>query len=119
MYSVKNEEIEINGKAHRFDYPIRKVDEKDGYYYVLIGVPASLQNRVFNNIYCLDCEANLVWQSQNLDEVSYPPNVDIKPEAYVGMVLKESYIKGVTFFAHTYYIDYATGKTKFAYVGRW
>ena len=119
MYLINKKHIIINGNKFTFDYPIQNVIQKNNHYYVLTQIPAALQDKVYNNIYCLDDKANLVWQSQNLDVLTYPNESHIQSEAYVGMVSKESFLRGVTFHAHTYEIDYDTGKTQFVCVGRW
>lgn len=60
MYQYEKKHIEINNKSYDFEFDIRAVVQYKEKYIVLLGIP--FNRTEFNNIYCLDAQANLIWQ---------------------------------------------------------
>ncbi len=82
MYKYKENCIEINGKQREFKYNIGKVEQYKNMYMVLVEVPYDKND--INNIYCLDEQANIVWQSEDLNKL-YPTLLNL-PYEYMDIV---------------------------------
>lgn len=96
--------IQINGFKHEFRYGIRTVIKYQGKYIVLLGIP--FNSSEINNIYCLDEQANVVWQSEDL-AVIYPQSKNLP---YEQMGIKDFSIYASDFYGRNYKINVNTGK---------
>lgn len=96
--------IQINGIRHEFIYDIRTVEKYRGKYIVLLSIPFNSQE--INNIYCLDHQAKLVWQSEDLS-IIYPK---LKNLPYEQMGIKDGAIFASDFYGRNYKINVESGK---------
>lgn len=65
------------------------------------------KNRIeINNIYCLDAQANLVWQSEDLS-ILYP---ELKNLPYEQMGIKDDAVFASDFYGRSYKINVNSGK---------
>lgn len=104
MYQYDNRHIEINNNGFDFEYDIRSVIQYKGKHIVLLGIPFNKDN--INNIYCLDEQANLVWQSEDLKKL-YP---ELKNLPYEQMGIKDDIIFASDFYGRNYKINVGDGK---------
>ncbi len=68
MHYEKNH-IQINQNSFYFDYNIRTVISYKKTYIILLDIPFNLTQ--INNLFCIDSNANLVWQVEDLNK-RYP-----------------------------------------------
>ncbi len=104
MYQYKENYIEINGNRREFKYNIGKVEQYKNTYMVLVGEP--FDKTELNNVYCLDEQANVVWQSEDLGKL-YPT---IKNLPYIRMAIVDDVIYACDFMGRNYLINVETGK---------
>lgn len=104
MYQYNKKRIMINNIGYDFKYDIRTVVQYKGKYIVLLGIPFSSEE--INNIYCLDAQANLVWQSEDLSHL-YP---ELKNLPYEQMGIKDDSIFASDFYGRNYKINLDNGK---------
>lgn len=104
MYQYDKKHIEINNYSFEFKYDIRTVIQYKERYIVLLGIPFNSEE--INNIYCLDAQANLIWQSENLD-ILYPT---LKNLPYEQMGIKDDIIFASDFYGRNYRINVDSGK---------
>ena len=104
MYQYKNNYIEINGKRKEFKYKIGKVEQYKNTYVVLVEVPFDKDD--INNIYCLDEQANIVWQVEDLDKI-YSTSMNMP---YEQMGIMDDCIYACDFMGWNYCINVETGK---------
>ena len=71
----------------------------------MIGIP--FNRTEINNIYCLDAQAKLVWQSEGLS-VLYPELKNLLP--YEQMGIKDDIIFASDFYGRNYKINVNNGK---------
>lgn len=107
MYKYENNCIEINNKIYEFKFDIRTVLEYKCNYIVLISIPFNISE--INNIYCLDSQAKMVWQVEDLT-LAYPDLKNILP--YEQMGIKEDYIYASDFYGRCYKININNGKVE-------
>ena len=105
MYQYDKKHIEINNNGYDFKYDIRTVVQYKEYFIVLLGIPFNIAE--INNIYCLDAQANLVWQSEDLT-VLYPELKNVLP--YEQMGIKDDAIFASDFYGRNYKINANNGK---------
>jgi uncharacterized protein Usg len=72
---------------------------------VLLAIP--FNKTEINNIYCLDAQAKLVWQSEDLS-VRYPELKNLLP--YEQMGIKDDIIFASDFYGRNYQINVNNGK---------
>ncbi len=104
MYNYDLSDIHINGNNHHFDHNIREVIKYKDTYIVLLEIPFSSDE--INNIFCLDENANIKWQSEDLSK-KYPKRRNL---SYEGMELEENIIYANDFLGRDYCIDAENGK---------
>lgn len=104
MYQYDKKHIEINNISYDFEYDIRTVVQHKEKYIVLLEIPFNSEE--INNIYCLDAQANLVWQSEDLYNL-YP---ELKNLPYEQMGIKEDSIFASDFYGRNYKINIENGK---------
>ena len=104
MYQYNKEHIEINNIGYDFKYCIRTVIQYKGKYIILLGIPFSCE--AINNIYCLDAQANLIWQSEDLSSL-YP---ELKNLPYEQMSIKDNAIYASDFYGRNYKINVDNGR---------
>lgn len=105
MYQYKEKYIEINGNRFDFEYEIRTVAQYKENVIVLLGIPFNVTE--INNIYCLDAQANLIWQSEDL-AIYYSKIKNLLP--YEQMSIKEDIILASDFYERKYKINVNSGK---------
>lgn len=106
MYEYDKKCIKINNNTFRFEYDIRNVIQYKGNFIVLLGIPFNREE--INNIYCLDNQANLLWQSEDLD-ILYPKKKNLP---YEQMGIKEDAVFASDFYGRNYKINVQTGKVE-------
>ena len=84
MYQYVKKHIEINNKSYDFEFDIRSVIQYKEYYIVLLGIP--FNKAEINNIYCLDAQAKLLWQSEDL-AIVHPKLKNLLPYEQIGIKL--------------------------------
>lgn len=104
MYKYNGKSIVINGNNYEFKYDIRTVEKCKGKYIVLLSIPFNCKE--INNIYCLDAQANLLWQSEDLSSI-YPQIVNL-PYERIGVIDENIYASD--FYGRSYKINLDTGK---------
>mgnify|MGYP003299985060 FL=1 len=105
MYQYKDNQIEINNTKFKFKFDIRDVIQYENKYIILLAIP--FNQIVINNIYCLDEDAKMVWQSEDLS-VLYPNMKNILP--YEQMGIKDNFIFASDFVGRNYKINVNDGK---------
>ena len=105
MYQYEKNHIKINNNGYDFEFDIRAVIQYKENYIVLLAVP--FNKTALNNIYCLDGQARLVWQSEDLS-VRYPKIENLLP--YEQMGLKDDVIFASDFYGRNYKINANNGK---------
>lgn len=105
MYQYEKNHIEINNNSYDFEFDIHAVIEYKGNYIVLLAIP--FNKTEINNIYCLDDQAKLVWQSEDLS-VRYPELKNLLP--YEQMGIKDDIIFTTDFYGRNYQINVNNGK---------
>lgn len=104
MYKYDKKHIEINNNSYDFKYDIRTIIQYKEKYIVLLEIPFDRED--INNIYCLDNQANLMWQSEDL--VALYPKLRNLP--YEQMGIKGDIIFASDFYGRNYNINVNTGK---------
>lgn len=104
MYQYDKKHIVINNISYDFQYDIRTVVQYKEKYIVLLGIPFNIEE--INNIYCLDAQANLVWQSEDLHYL-YP---ELKNLPYEQMAIKGGFVFASDFYGRNYKINADNGK---------
>lgn len=104
MYQYYKKCIEINNSSYEFKYDIRTVVQYKEKYIVLLIIPFNSEE--INNIYYLDAQANLVWQSEDLS-ILYPK---LKNLPYEQMGIKDDVIFASDFYGRSYKININNGK---------
>ncbi len=115
MYRIQRNLININGKTVRFAYPIRAVEKIGGRYIVLTAVPYEDKTTI-NNLYCLNGNGELLWQSEDLNTV-YPEYKDSNMP-YENLTITENGIFVSDFMGCCYHIDPDNGKITGLHYGR-
>lgn len=105
MYEYNRNHLEINGKGYDFEFEIRSVIQYKENYIVLLAIPYS--SNEINNIYCLDAEAKVNWQSEDIAS-KYPELKNLLPYEHMG--LKEDKIYASDFYGRSFEINAETGK---------
>ena len=105
MYQYEKNHIEINNNSYDFEFDIRAVIEHKEKYVVLLAIP--FNKTEINNIYCLDGQAKLIWQSEYIS-VRYPELKNLLP--YEQMGIKDDIIFASDFYGRNYQINVNTGK---------
>ena len=105
MYQYEKNHIEINNNSYDFEFDIRAVIEHKEKYVVLLAIP--FNKTEINNIYCLDGQAKLIWQSEDIS-VRYPELKNLLP--YEQMGIKDDIIFASDFYGRNYQISVNTGK---------
>ena len=82
MYQYDKKHIEINGNIYDFDFDIRTVIQYKESFIVLLGIP--FNKTEINNIYCLDAQARLIWQSEDLS-IRHPALKNLLPYEQMGI----------------------------------
>ncbi len=105
MFQCEKNHIEINSNSYDFEFDIRVVIEHKEKYIVLLAIP--FNKAEINNIYCLDEQAKLVWQSEDLS-IRYPELKNLLP--YEQMGIKDDIIFATDFYGRNYQINVNNGK---------
>ena len=105
MYQYEKKHIEINGNSYDFEFDIRAVVQYKEKFIVLLGIP--FNRTEINNIYCLDAQANLIWQSEDLS-TRYPELKNLLPYEQIG--IKDDAIFTSDFYGRNYKINVDSGK---------
>ena len=105
MYQYEKKHIEINGNSYDFEFDIRAVVQYKEKFIVLLGIP--FNRTEINNIYCLDAQANLIWQSEDLS-TRYPELKNLLPYEQIG--IKDDNIFASDFYGRNYKINVDSGK---------
>ena len=105
MYQYAKKHIEIDNTGFDFEYDIRTVMQYKERYIVLLEIPFNRDE--INNIYCLDAQANLVWQSEDL-ATRYPELKNLL--SYEQMGIKDDAIYASDFYGRNYKINIENGK---------
>ena len=105
MYQYEKNHIEINNNSYDFEFDIRAVIEHKEKYVVLLAIP--FNKTEINNIQCLDGQAKLIWQSEDIS-VRYPELKNLLP--YEQMGIKDDIIFASDFYGRNYQINVNTGK---------
>ena len=105
MYQYDKKHIEINGNIYDFDFDIRTVIQYKERFIVLLGIP--FNKTEINNIYCLDDQARLIWQSEYLS-IRYPTLKNLLH--YEQMGIKDDTIFASDFYGRNYKINVDSGK---------
>ncbi|GFI05180.1 hypothetical protein IMSAGC005_04034 [Lachnospiraceae bacterium] len=105
MYQYREKHIEINNNGYDFEFDIRAVAQHKEKYIILLEIP--FNRTEINNIYCLDAQANLVWQSEDLS-IRYPELKNILP--YEQMGISGDIIFASDFYGRNYKINADSGK---------
>lgn len=105
MYLYEKKYIEINGNRYDFEFDIRAVVQYKEKYIILLGIP--FNKTEINNIYCLDSQANLIWQSEDLF-TRYPELKNPLPYEQIG--IKDDTIFASDFYGRNYKINADSGK---------
>lgn len=103
-YMVKDNQLIINNHHVNFLFPIRTAQILDGNIIVLLAIP--FNNDTVDNLYLIDSNGEIVWQSQKLKEL-YPTE---KLLPYEQMVIDEQGIRVTDFYGRRYFIDLSNGK---------
>ena len=104
MYIYKSSYILINGKSYHFKNKIREVIKYKDTYIVLLEIPEGCDE--INNIYCLDKNANIKWQSEDLN-IKYPKYLKLP---YVSLRIKDDIVYANDFFGRRFEINAENGK---------
>lgn len=106
MYQYEENHIEINNNNnYDFEFDIRAVIVHKEKYVVLLAIP--FNKTEINNIYCLDGQAKLIWQSEDIS-VRHPELKNLLP--YEQMGIKDDIIFASDFYGRNYQINVNTGK---------
>ena len=105
MYQYEKKHIEINGNSYDFEFDIRAVVQYKEKFIVLLGIP--FNRTEINNIYCLDAQAKLIWQSEDLS-TRYPELKNLLPYEQIG--IKDDTIFASDFYGRNYTINVDSGK---------
>ncbi len=105
MYFYEKNHIEINNSNYDFDFDIRTVIQYKETYVVLLAIP--FNRTEINNIYCIDEDAKLVWQAEDLS-IRYPELKNLLP--YEQMGIKDDIIFASDFYGRSYKINVNNGK---------
>ena len=104
MYSYELSTIKINDKSYHFKHNIREVIQYKNTYIILLVLPSGCDE--INNIICLDENANIKWQSEDLRK-KYPKLINL---AYLRMGIIDDTVYATDFFGRNYRIDPSSGK---------
>lgn len=104
MYQMNDNQIEINHQKYEFEYNIKRVMQYRERYIVLLDIPGDKND--INNLYCLDGQAKLLWQAEDLETIY--PGADHMPYEQAGIV--DGFISAWDFIGRTYKISIDTGK---------
>ena len=105
MYQYEKKHIEINGNSYDFEFDIRAVVQYKEKFIVLLWIP--FNRTEINNIYCLDAQAKLIWQSEDLS-TRYPELKNLLPYEQIG--IKDDTIFASDFYGRNYKINVDSGK---------
>ena len=104
MYIYKSSYILINGKSYHFKNKIREVIKYKDTYIVLLEIPEDCDE--INNIFCLDKNANVKWQSEDLN-IKYSKHEKLP---YESMRIENDIVYALNFMCIIYKIDAENGK---------
>ena len=105
MQLSEKKHSEINSNIDDFLFDMRAVVQYKKKYIVLLGIP--FNSTEINNIYCLDAQANLIWQSEDLNTL-YPELKNLL--SYEQMGIKDDTIFASDFYGRNYKINVDSGK---------
>jgi len=105
MYKYEKKNIEINGNILEFEYDIRDIILYKDNYIILLEIPFNKTD--INNIYCLDSQANLVWQAEDL-AIVFPELKNLLP--YEQMGVKDDFIFASDFYGRNFKINADNGQ---------
>lgn len=107
MYQYVKKHIEINNKSYDFEFDIRSVIRYKENYIVLLGIP--FNKAEINNIYCLDAQAKLLWQSEDLS-IFHPELENLLPYEQIG--IKDDALFASDFYGRSYKINIESGRVE-------
>ena len=105
MYHYNNKTLIIDYNEKTFAHNIRSVEQYKDTYIVLLSIPYG--DTEINNLYGLDSEANIIWQSEDIS-TRFPDFKNILPYEQFG--IKDGYIFASDFLGRNYQINAANGK---------
>lgn len=104
MIKWDNNEIELEGKKVSFPFDIDHVIAYNETFLILLNIPENEDE--INNIYCVDQNGRLLWQSEDLNEV----RKGMLNLPYEAMEIKGEYLFAADFYGRCYKIDPKDGK---------
>ena len=104
MYQYNKKCIKINNSSFDFNYDIRTVIQYKEKYIILLRIP--FDSKEINNLFCLDEEANLLWQSDDLAMLY--PELENLPYEQIG--IKDDVIFASDFYGRNYQINIDSGR---------
>lgn len=107
MYQYEKNHIVINNNSYDLEFDIRDVIEYKENYIVLLDIP--FNKTEINNIYCLDAQAKLIWQAEDIS-VRCPELKNLLP--YEQMGIKDDAIFASDFYGRNYRINVNNGKVE-------
>ncbi|RKM58185.1 hypothetical protein D6853_01205 [Butyrivibrio sp. X503] len=105
VYKFEKNHIEINNRGYDFEFEIRTVIQYKKSFIILLAIP--YDSNEINNIFCLDADAKVNWQSEDI-ACKYPELKNLLP--YEQMGLKEDKIYASDFYGRNFKINAETGK---------
>lgn len=104
MFSYEGNIIRIDDNEHTFQFDIRSVLVCKAYYVVLLSIP--FNENYINNLFCIDNNAHIIWQSEDILK-KYP---DINnPLPYEQVLLKDGILYASDFYGRYFTISVETG----------
>lgn len=103
-FTYAGDQLTVNGCRLSFPYEIRAVRTVNHLVIVLLSIPDD--DDIVDNLYAVNSEGEIVWQSQHLREV-YPSGLLL---AYEEIDIKDRRILATDFYGRCYFIDPDSGK---------
>lgn len=103
-FEFKDNKLLINNKFVEFSYLIKDAQLLIDRVIVLLAIPTN--NETIDNLYSVDKNGNIIWQSQSLKEI-YPTE---KLLPYEEIMISNNEIKAIDFYGRRYFIDSKNGK---------
>lgn len=104
MFCYEKDVLYVGEKSRKFPHDILDVAEYGEKLIVLLEIPYESDD--INNIYCIDKEANICWQSENLEKL-YPERSNLP---YERIRVRDSVVYATDFAGRCYHISPEDGK---------
>lgn len=102
--SYKDNVLIINNSQVKFLHSIRSIKQVGNKILVLLAIPNN--DKTINNLYAINYQGEIIWQSQDLNEIYV--NQRVLP--YEQIVVNDQEIKATDFYGRRYFININTGK---------